>query len=113
LLPHSSSSAADPTDDDSVISGDLHRIQISWTTKFRGNSLKTFSSVLDDLEDTYNKKYYAKVLPVAQSSGVGKPRLLDELSKERVGLCFTHRLANQSGYPPGDVEIANYSQACE
>ena len=48
---------------------------------------------------------YAKTMPIIQSSGTGKSRLLDEISKEFLTMSFVLRHPAEDGYPPGDPEI--------
>ena len=92
-----------------VATGSVHSLHIAWKKPFTGNALVNLCKVLDTLEGRYpDASYYAKILPIIQSSGVGKSRLVDELSKLRVGLFFTLRKRGQSGYPPGDHEVTEF-----
>jgi hypothetical protein len=50
-------------------------------------------------------------MPIIQSSGAGKSQLMDEYAKTAVGINFTLRSGEQSGYPPGDVEITKCLQS--
>ena len=52
--------------------------------------------------------HYSKFTPTVQSSGVGKSQLLDEFSKKVLGILFTFRMNDDTGYPPGDPEIRKY-----
>ena len=47
-------------------------------------------------------------MPIVQSSGMGKSRLVSELSKSVLSLVFTLRDNGKSGYPPGDIEVTQY-----
>ena len=51
---------------------------------------------------------YAKTMPIIQSSGTGKSRLLDEISKEFLTISFILRRPMEDGYPPGDPEITTF-----
>lgn len=44
-------------------------------------------------------------MPIVQSSGAGKSRLMDHYGKTHLGVVYTLRVYDQSGYPPGDPEI--------
>ncbi|KAF8246830.1 hypothetical protein K440DRAFT_661732 [Wilcoxina mikolae CBS 423.85] len=52
--------------------------------------------------------YYCKLIPIIQSSGMGKSRLVDETSKDLFTISFTLRSGEESGYPPGDPEVTEY-----
>ena len=51
---------------------------------------------------------YSKVVPVVQSSGARKSRLLDRYGAERVGIIYTIRGKEELEYPPGDPEVAGF-----
>lgn len=80
----------------------------AWGTRYHGDSLKTFLSVLQQHEIHFKEAYYAKLLPILQSSGMGKSRLVHQFSKLCPAIIFTLRTAGQTGYPPGDVEITHF-----
>ena len=50
-------------------------------------------------------------MPIIQSSGTGKFRLVDELRKEALAISFTLRDNGETGYPPGDTEVTKYLKA--
>lgn len=52
--------------------------------------------------------YYSKTIPIIQSSGTGKSRLLDEISKELLTIPFVLRYRGSYGYPPGDTEVTEF-----
>jgi hypothetical protein len=58
-------------------------------------------------------KHYAKYMPIVQSSGAGKSRLVDEYGKRAVAIIFTLRRGQQGGYPPGDIEVTEFLHAKE
>ena len=90
---------------------DLRRMQSGWVKEFDGKTLNTFAKVVSDAEDSFkdnnDDELYAKVMPVVNSSGAGKSRLLDEYAKRRVGVIYTLRTDGETGFPPGDPEILN------
>ena len=97
-----------------VTAGSVQGLQAAWARPFQGNALVNLCTVLDSLEQRYPEaSYYAKILPIIQSSGVGKSRLVDELCKSRVGLSFALRKKGQTGYPPGDVEVTEFFLAAK
>lgn len=93
---------------DSLNIGSLRSMQDAWRDKFAGNAHLSLLGVLDHMEENFLDETYAKLVPVVQSSGVGKSRLMDEISRMRLGICYTFRLQGQTGFPPGDREIADF-----
>jgi len=104
-------------EDPRVVSGSLHSMQTAWRQQFSGNIHHSFLGVIDDMNDNFKDtetvKHYAKLLPVIQSSGVGKSRLLDEVCRHRLGVTFTLRLPHETGFPPGDIEITKFLRSSE
>jgi hypothetical protein len=100
----------DSEDEDSlsVTIGDFARIKTAWRGDFFGDSITVFQSVVGNAQKRFNLNTdYAKFMPIVQSSGMEKSRLIDEYSKFSAGVIFTLRIENQSGYPPGDYEVTN------
>ena len=61
----------------------LHVLHKDWNNKFSGGSLDILRNLILAREDDFDRiNYYAKTIPIIQSSGTGKSRLLDEISKE-------------------------------
>lgn len=91
----------------------LRRTQDAWTAPYVGKAEQIFHAAIvdesgkfnDKLQKEFSQDYYAKVMPVVQSSGAGKSRLLDHYSTKHLGVSYTFRTGTQSGYPPGDPEI--------
>ena len=87
----------------------LRRVQRTWRTNYIGSAHETFLKYLEGNDHTLNPQTtYGRFLPVVQSSGAGKSRLIDVHSTHVPGICFTLRLPDQSGYPPGDMEITTF-----
>ena len=81
-----------------------------WINKFKGSSLKSLRAYVLKQEELWSSgRYYAKIIPVIQSSGMGKSRLLSEFSKTTPSVYYTLREDDDTtGYPPGDTLIRNY-----
>jgi len=90
----------------------LDETKRAWKRDFIGVAAVCFSQVVEDEERKFNgERHYAKFMPIVQSSGAGKSRLIDEYSRSSVGITFTCRYGSQSGYPPGDVEVTTLLRA--
>lgn len=57
--------------------------------------------------------YDCRAVSIVQSSGTGKSRLVDEISKSFLGISFALRLDGETGYPPGDHEITRYLRSSD
>ncbi|KAF8514093.1 hypothetical protein BU17DRAFT_94784 [Hysterangium stoloniferum] len=76
----------------------------SWSHPFQGR--------IDDILYEYITKHndpnvYARLLPIVQSSGMGKSRLIDEFSKKHFVVPFNLR-AWQQGYPAPDTAVLEW-----
>lgn len=86
--------------------GGLHRVQAAWKQEFVGPMEKILRKVVEESEHSFSPdKDYAKILSCVQSSGSGKSRTISEHGLFRVGVVYTFRVGDESGFPPGDVEI--------
>lgn len=63
----------------------------AWTTPFRGNGAALFRLELDRMNEDRGEKLYANFVPIIQSSGMGKSRLVDETAKLVFTLPFCFR----------------------
>jgi hypothetical protein len=81
-----------------------------WKRPFWGDSVNVLKELLLDEERVFQEdKFYAKSMTIIQSSGTGKSRLLDELSKEFLTISFALRHPHKDGgWPPGDLEITHF-----
>ena len=85
---------------------DLHN---DWRGAFLGDSLAVLKDLLLRREKEFQRdSTYGKTIPIIQSSGTGKSRLLDEISKQFLTISFVLRRPSQDGYPPGDTEITTF-----
>jgi hypothetical protein len=88
------------------ILGELHK---DWGNEFLGYSVDVLRNLLLVQEKEFPATtYYSKTIPIIQSSGTGKSRLLDEISKEFLTTCFVLRHRGDDGYPPGDPEVTEF-----
>jgi len=102
------SSKPSSTDSVAVRYCNLDGIKKAWMRDFVGGAVTSFTRVVNNAERKFcDYNDYAKFMPIVQSSGAGKSRLIDEYSRSAVGIIFTFRFGEQSGYPPGDVEITD------
>jgi hypothetical protein len=77
-----------------------------WTNEFKGASLMALCDFVVEQERVWSHgKYYAKIIPVIQSSGMGESRLLTEFGKTTLSVYYTTRKSDETGYPPGDKSI--------
>ncbi|KAI0044973.1 hypothetical protein FA95DRAFT_1608076 [Auriscalpium vulgare] len=77
----------------------------SWNTPYLGCVKDVFISTLRRHMD--RKNIYARSVPMIQSSGTGKSRLLDEVAKEIVVIPMNLRSGSQ-GYPPPDHDLRSW-----
>jgi len=88
---------------------DLESLYDHWRDSYYGGSLNAFLKNIRRYQSEWPKKnYYSKAVSIIQSSGTGKSRLVDEISKEFLTISFALRLEGETGYPPGDPEITKY-----
>lgn len=87
----------------------LTRIQAAWNQPYRGTTDAVLAELIRSESAEFEKTNhpYAKMMPVIQSSGAGKSRSIDQFSQKHLGVVYTFRLKNQTGYPPSDVEITS------
>jgi hypothetical protein len=98
-----------PEDDEIIRLGSVKDVHEAWERPYSGKTVDAFINTINAIERTFQiKKDYAKFIPIVQSSGVGKSRLIDQFSKRVPGISFTLRTPGQTGYPPGDPEITDY-----
>lgn len=82
-----------------------------FSTPFQGDAIAALREFIQCCENQARENpssHYGKTLSIVQSSGMGKSRLADELSKTVFTVAFTFRSATSLGYPKGDVEVLEY-----
>jgi len=96
-------------DDESEMHSILDDLHNDWRCPFLGDSLAVLKDLLLHREKEFQKDTtYGKTIPIIQSSGTGKSRLLDEISKEFLTVNFVLRRRGENGFPPGDYEITEF-----
>lgn len=72
-------------------------------------SLMALLEKIKNAENFWNQDdYYPKAFDIIQSSGTGKSRLVSELGKHVLSVCFVLRKPGETGFPPGDPEIFSF-----
>jgi hypothetical protein len=56
-------------------------IENAWKVDYRGDGAALFKSDLDNMNESCHDMLYANFVPIVQSSGMGKSRLVDETAK--------------------------------
>ncbi|KAI0301711.1 hypothetical protein B0F90DRAFT_1816914 [Multifurca ochricompacta] len=84
----------------------------SWNAKFVYDAplygLKRHITREIELIKERGKKVYARYCSIVQSSGMGKSRLIDELSKKDFVIPINLRPEDSKGYPPPDHELRRF-----
>jgi len=84
-------------------------LQSDWEDDYLGESHHVLERHLQAEEEKFDtNKRYAKVIPIIQSSGTGKSRLLSEMGKGYLMISFVLRNDLYSGYPFGDPEVTKF-----
>lgn len=86
----------------------IDRLYDGWNAEFYGSAPDALKEQIN-LGESGATNLYAKTIPIIQSSGTGKSRLVDELSKEFLTISFVFRSNGETGYPPGDPEITQFT----
>ncbi|KAK2463837.1 hypothetical protein APHAL10511_004142 [Amanita phalloides] len=93
--------------DEPEVQESIHATLESWKTEFKGNAadvlLATISEYLNKDLDVH-----ARLAPIINSSGTGKSRIVDELSKEIITLPTCLRAHGSDGFPPPDDNIRDW-----
>ena len=88
---------------------ELRRVQLGWKADYDGQTLISFMKTVNRENSKFSEaKMYGRIMPIVNSSGVGKSRLVDEYSKRKLGIVYTLRQDHESDYPPGDPEIYHF-----
>jgi len=66
----------------------------AWGTQYVGHADKILLQAVDAINRLPVENHYAKIIPVAQSSGTGKSRTVDKIATERIlfPLCLRENL---------------------
>jgi hypothetical protein len=66
-------------------------VEEAWNTEFKGVGHQLFRAGLDQMNKDRGMKLYANFVPIVQSSGMGKSRLVDETAKSIFTIPFCLR----------------------
>ena len=95
----------------SELSPHLKSLYYSWNEPYYGDSVAALEQTLIRYETnakTNGNQIYCKMLPIIQSSGMGKSRAVAKLGKRLFTTTFTLRVNGSTGYPPGDPEVTRF-----
>jgi hypothetical protein len=56
----------------------------AWNLEYLGDAYKALLAAIDEVHLKPIDENYAKIVPVAQSSGTGKSKTVDRIAKERI-----------------------------
>ncbi|KAF8637023.1 hypothetical protein AX17_003092 [Amanita inopinata Kibby_2008] len=80
----------------------------SWEYDYIGTAHQCLYQVMTSYCRDNSKRTYGRFLSVVQSSGTGKSRMIDELSKEHIVIPINLRGPRSTGFPPGDMNVSEY-----
>jgi hypothetical protein len=89
------------------------KLSDDWVAPYLGDTcsafLNTIKEHIEAIPDGAREgSYYAQVINVLQSSGMGKSKLLAEVAKQVFSITFTLRKPEGRGFPKGDPEIYDF-----
>jgi hypothetical protein len=83
----------------------LATVQSAWREKFFGDAFDQVVTAAEKSFDPFSN--HSRFMPIVQSSGMENSRLIDQYATKIFDIVFTLRLDEQTGYPPGDIEITD------
>ncbi|KAK2463741.1 hypothetical protein APHAL10511_004234 [Amanita phalloides] len=96
-----------PGKDDSV--GQKAATENAWTTQYHGGAPAIlWTRIKEVMEQAIHESRYARYLEIVQSSGTGKSRMIEELSKAHLVIPVNLRGSDDTGYPPPDKSAHVY-----
>ncbi|KAF8346723.1 hypothetical protein F5887DRAFT_1073392 [Amanita rubescens] len=78
----------------------------AWERPYVGKAHICLYKVIEAHRKSYN--VYGRILPVVQSSGAGKSRMVDELSKEHLVIPINLRPERERGFPAADHTVREF-----
>jgi len=71
----------------------------AWNLEYLGDAYKALLATIDEAHSKPIETNYAKIVPVAQSSGTGKSKTVDRIAEERIliPLCLREELERGFG----------------
>jgi hypothetical protein len=96
---------------DAHVHGHVRDVYQGWTRDYVGSGVERFMETLTGNNNDFSpSEIYARFIPIIQSSGTGKSRLIDQFSMQVPGIMYTCRRVGDRGFPSGDDEIRDYLQ---
>jgi hypothetical protein len=79
-----------------IINGLLAVIS-AWNAEYHGTAHKVLLKAVDEVHALPRDHRYARIIPVAQSSGTGKSKTIDKIATERIlfPICLREDLSEQ------------------
>ncbi|KAA1465985.1 hypothetical protein DENSPDRAFT_810607 [Dentipellis sp. KUC8613] len=87
------------------VSAQQRKLREGWNQEYRGTAPIAFEQALHWYEKNYDSRIHSgRAIAIIQSSGSGKSRLVDELSKKYPTFCVFFQTSKDAtaGWPPGD-----------
>lgn len=81
------------------------QLQGDWAGDYFPGSLAALTSLIGDFEKESSHKNHTRTLVFAQSSGMGKLRLVDAFGKTCPMISFVLREKGTQGFPPANTEV--------
>ncbi|KAJ2932242.1 hypothetical protein H1R20_g4866, partial [Candolleomyces eurysporus] len=93
---------------DELTSSSMSATEYTWTVQYVGDAAEALWSYLNRLANESSLNLYARYASVVQSSGTGKSRAVDEMSKKHFVIPINLRASGTTGYPPPDGDLQSF-----
>ncbi|RDB23991.1 hypothetical protein Hypma_008682 [Hypsizygus marmoreus] len=109
LLKPSAPERTKVVDNTGVVNRQISATELSWNCPFEGDAVTALlNHVRYHHQSSHDRRYYGSFFSIVQSSGMGKSRVLDELSKTRFVIPMNLRHRDTTGYPPADHKLREF-----
>ncbi|KIL63636.1 hypothetical protein M378DRAFT_662372 [Amanita muscaria Koide BX008] len=108
LLKNSASSNSVEKDKMADISSSHSATEKAWNQKYVGSAADCLYDTIKGHCTRGDPVVYARYASIIQSSGMGKSRMIDELSKKHLVLPVNLRPSSDKGFPAADVEVRDF-----
>ncbi|THH11518.1 hypothetical protein EW146_g8010 [Bondarzewia mesenterica] len=92
------------------------RLNLHFHREFKGLAVERFVKTIPHYEAMYDlRKHYGRIIPIVQSSGTGKSRLVEELGYHipSLSVCFRRGTSPAQGWPPSDSPAYDFLKDTE